>query len=89
LNTIDIRVTFGAIAFSNSTHFPAMDDSMLMKPVALPPGRASPSTKRSPTGSETETKTMGMVRVSRSSARTTGVVAAKIALGCDLTSSAE
>ena len=38
------RVTLGAISLSNSSHFPPMVYSAIMKPVALPPGRARLST---------------------------------------------
>jgi len=37
----------------------------LMKPVIFPPGRVKLATKPAPTGSETTTNTIGIVRVSR------------------------
>jgi hypothetical protein len=37
-------VTPGAISLSNSSHFPPMPYSNVVKPVALPPGRAKLST---------------------------------------------
>jgi hypothetical protein len=40
-----------------------MLNSAVMKPVALPPGRATLSTKPAPTGSVTVTNTIGTVRV--------------------------
>src|SRR6266567_3221454 len=54
---------FGATSLSNSNHLPASEDSTLVNPVTLPPGRAKLSTKRSPTGSETIVNTIGIVRV--------------------------
>ena len=38
---------------------------MLMNPVMLPPGRDKFATKPLPTGSDTVTNTIGIVRVSR------------------------
>src|SRR5262245_21373969 len=38
------RVTRGAMSLSNSSHFPVMEYSKLLKPVMLPPGRARLST---------------------------------------------
>jgi hypothetical protein len=57
------RDTSGAIVLSSSTHFPVIDDSKLVKPVTLPLGRAKLSTKPSPTGSDIDTNTMGILRV--------------------------
>ena len=50
------RVTRGAICLSSSSHFPLMPNSKVVKPVALPPGRARLSTKPAPTGSVTLVK---------------------------------
>src|SRR6516225_10116994 len=57
------RVTPGAISLISSTHFPANPYSGLVKPVALPPGRARLATKPAPTGSTTCANTIGTVRV--------------------------
>src|ERR1700730_8312214 len=65
------RVTRGTMSLSISIHLPLSDDSMLMNPVMLPPGRGRLSTNPHPTGSETMTNTMGMVLASRLSAATT------------------
>src|SRR5262249_45619591 len=54
----------------------------------LPPGRARLCTKPCPTGSDTLTKTIGMVRVCCRSAATAGVLLARIASGDKPTSSA-
>src|SRR6266480_5398857 len=67
------RETSGAIVLSSSTHFPVIDDSKLVKPVTLPFGRAKLSTKPSPTGSDIDTNTMGMLRVCPSRVETPGV----------------
>ena len=47
------RVTRGESCLSNSTHFPLMLYSKLVKPVALPPGRARLWINPAPTGSAT------------------------------------
>ena len=67
------RVTRGAISLSSSSHFPLMRYSKIVKPVALPPGRARLSTKPAPTGSMTTTNTIGTVRVACSSGATVAV----------------
>jgi hypothetical protein len=51
-----------------------MDASMKTKPVTLPPGRARVATKPWPTGSDTITKTIGTVWVSRCRAAVTGLL---------------
>jgi hypothetical protein len=48
-----MRVRLGPISFSKPSHFPVSEDSALVNPVALPPGRATLVTKPSPTGSRT------------------------------------
>ena len=68
------RVTFGAICLSSSSHFPPMLYSAVMKPVALPPGRARLSTKPAPTGSIRIGNTIGTVRVACSSGATVAVI---------------
>src|SRR3984893_16931580 len=57
------RVTAGAVFLSNSSHFPPMLYSNVVKPVAFPPGRARLPTIPAPTGSGTITNTIGNVRV--------------------------
>src|SRR6516162_9323749 len=57
LNRRVTREIRGAISLSNSTHFPAIVGSILVKPVTLPPGRGKLATKPLPTGSETVAKT--------------------------------
>src|SRR6516162_7792096 len=74
LNKNTTRATRGAISLSNSSHLPAIVGSMLVKPVALPPGREKLATKPLPTGSATVANTMGMVRVCCSSAAVVGVM---------------
>ena len=58
------RATPGAIPLSNSNHLPPNVSSTLVNPVTLPPGRDRLATKPSPTGSETTTNVIGIVRVS-------------------------
>src|SRR5215813_4077793 len=67
------RLTPGAISASNSSHLLATVASWLMKPVIFPPGRGRLATKPSPTGSDTDANTIGIVRVSRWNAAVTGV----------------
>ena len=73
LNTTAVRVTPGATSLRISSHFPINDGSKLVKPVMLPSGFGMLATKWLPTGSDTPTNTIGMVRVSRSSAAAAGV----------------
>src|ERR1700738_350684 len=63
LNKKAARLMRGAISLSSSSHLPAIVGSIMVKPVALAPGRARLSTKPLPTGSATITNTTGMVRV--------------------------
>src|SRR5713226_4168931 len=81
------RAARGTMSLSISIHLPLNDDSMLMNPVMLPPGRGRLATNPLPTGSETDTNTIGIVLVSRCSAATTCVVAPTIRSGCRLTNS--
>src|SRR5204862_6875376 len=67
------RVMFGAIAFYNSSHLLAIDGSKFVKPVRLPPGRASRCTTPAVTGSLTCTNTVGVVRVVSLTATAMGV----------------
>src|SRR5262245_22360879 len=53
------RLTFGATCLSSSSHLAPMLCSTVMKPVALPPGRASLSTKPAATGSPATGDTSG------------------------------
>src|ERR1700747_1429693 len=62
------------ISFNSETYFPAMLAFRMVNPVMLPPGRAMLATNPLPIGSETDTKTMGNVRVACISAVTTGVL---------------
>jgi CHAT domain len=55
------RLRPGAISFSNSSHFPPISGSNVLKPVMLAPGRARLCTVPAPTGSITETNTTGIV----------------------------
>ena len=57
------RLTAGAISLSSSSHFVQIEYSNGVNPVALPPGRATLSTKPAPTGSGTCTNTIGTVRL--------------------------
>src|SRR6266446_5584507 len=75
-------VTLGAISLSSSTHLPLIGASILIKPVALRPGRDRPATNPSPTGSPTLKKTMGIVEVCCSSAAVVGVLCPSIKSGC-------
>ena len=65
-----MRVRFGVICLSSSSHLPLKLNSRFMNPVALPPGRARPSTSPFPTGSPAMGITIGTVRVLCSSALT-------------------
>ena len=71
-----MRVTPGAICFSNSSHFALMPNSNSAKPVALPPGAAKLAANPAPTGSTTLMKTIGNVRVASWSAGTARLVLA-------------
>ena len=65
-----------------------MPYSYSIKPVALPPGRASVSTKPAPTGSATCTNTIGTARVACSSGPVVALVAAKMTSDESATNSA-
>ena len=71
-----MRVTPGAICFSNSSHFALIPNSNSAKPVALPPGAAKFAANPAPTGSTTLMKTIGNVRVASWSAGTARLVLA-------------
>src|SRR3954451_14401824 len=59
------RVTPGGVRLSSSSRFAPIPNSAVVKPVALPPGRARLSTKPAPTGSGVCTNTMATVRLGR------------------------
>ena len=65
-----------------------MPNSKIVKPVALPPGRARLATKPAPTGSTTCTNTIGTVRVACSNGPTTGRLLARTTSGASATNSA-
>ena len=54
---------FGIASLSNSNRFPLKSSETELSPVTFPPGRARLVTSPSLTGSETSTKTMGIVPV--------------------------
>src|SRR5262249_16315888 len=62
--------------------------SYSMKPVTLPPGRASVSTKPAPTRSATCTNTIGTVRVACSSGSVVALLTARMTSGASATNSA-
>src|SRR6516162_3571847 len=64
------RVSSGAKSLSNSTHFPVIEDSKLVNPVTLPPGREKLATKPSPMGSDTTDRTADYAHRSGRQART-------------------
>src|SRR5262245_48846623 len=72
----------------DSSHFALMPYSKLMKPVALPPGRARLSTKPAATGSGTATNTMGMERVASNNGPTVTLPVVKMTSGASATNSA-
>src|SRR5262249_59474175 len=74
-------VTRGAMSLTSSTHFPAIDPSIVMKPVALLPGRGKLATKPLPIGSATFTQMTGRIRVSCSTAAVPGVPCERIRSG--------
>ena len=60
----------------------------MIKPVALPPGRAMLSTKPAPTGSTTFVKTIGMVRVACNIGGTAAAPPVTMTSGASATNSA-
>jgi hypothetical protein len=88
LNRTATRRTEGAISFSVSIHLPPIENSNAVNPVMLPPGRAKLATNPWPTGSETDTNTIGIVRVSCWNAANPSVALAKMTSGANPTSSA-
>src|SRR5215467_386945 len=79
--------TRGAISLSRSSHLPATPGSITMKPVTLAPGCEKLATKPLPSGSVTNTKMMGMLRVCCSKVAVVGVVCESMRSGCIATSS--
>src|SRR5262245_9481871 len=82
------RAMPGAICLSNSIHLPLKLYSKLMKPVALPPGRARLCTHPAPTGSGTLIITIGMVRVACSTGVGATLPTVTITSGASATNSA-
>ena len=78
----------GEIALSISIHLPPIEAAKLVKPVALPLGRARLAVNPLPTGSETSVNTIGIVRVSRARASAAKVGWATTTSGLIATSSA-
>src|SRR5439155_24972326 len=68
------RTSCGTISFSIDRCLPVMVAGKIVNPVMLPPGRAMLATNPLPTGSATDTNTIGIVRVACMSAVTTGVL---------------
>src|SRR5258708_21254239 len=81
-DTVDAR----AICLSNSSHLPAIEPSILVKPVVWPPGRGRLAARPLSTGSATVPKMMGIVRVCCSSASVVDVVDEGTTSSCDATS---
>src|SRR5262245_58742808 len=63
LNMTPTRARPGAISLSSSSHLPPTENSNMLNPVRLPPGRVTFVTKPCSTGSETCTNTTGTVLV--------------------------
>src|SRR5262245_7799346 len=84
----EARVRPGAICLRISSHFPLIPYSILVNPVALPPGRARLSTKPPPTGSATCTKTIGTARVACSNGAKVEVPGARRTSGRNASNSA-
>ena len=80
------RLVSGAMAFNSSTNFPPAENSSNMKPVILPPGWDRLETNPCPTGSDTNAKTIGMLRVASRTIGNAGPVAT-ITVGRSSTSS--
>jgi len=76
-----ILLTCGAICFRSSAHLPPSEPTIGAKPVALPPGRGRLATRRLPTGSATNRKIIGMVRVCCSITSAAGVLPVRMKSG--------
>src|SRR5262249_826717 len=85
--TTATRFTPGATSLSSSSNLAPQLNSVEVKPVALPPGRARLATKPLPTGSIVFANTMGMVRLACCNAATMDPAVATITSGDDATSS--
>src|SRR5262249_17417935 len=79
--------TSGTISFNSSSHFPPIEASRLVNPVAFPPGLAKVFTNPLPIGSDTIAKITGIVRVSLRRAAVVGVLEERITSGRHLTNS--
>src|SRR5499427_9006707 len=86
--TTATRVVLGDISLSRSSNFALKLNSKLVKPVALPPGRAKLATKPLPTGSIVVTNTIGTVRLICSKSATIELAVPRTTSGFDATSSA-
>ena len=72
------RRSDGSISRNSSTLFAAVSGAMLDSPVILPPGRARLATRPVPTGSPTDTMTIGIDAVASFAASAQGVKIAAI-----------
>ena len=81
------RPILGIASLRICSHLPISENSRLLKPVALPPGFDMLCTKPWPSGSDTPTNTIGMVRVSLCTGRNALVGPATITSGLSCTSS--
>ena len=81
------RSNRGAICLSSSTHLPPIENSKLVNPVRLPPGRDRLATNPWAIGSETCMNTIGTDRVACCNAIRLRVKAHKMASGARPTSS--
>src|SRR5258707_5103871 len=75
----------GASSRNISNCFATSSTVWKLTPVAFPPGRARVATRPAPTGSDTYTKTIGIVRIFACNALTAGVVLAKMTSGLSAT----
>src|SRR3984957_18102932 len=80
-NKYPTRAILGATSLRSPSHFPDSDGSALVKPVTLPPGRATLATNPSPPGSDTTAKPLGMQRGFFGSAPVAGVFRTKMISG--------
>jgi GAF domain-containing protein len=83
-----LNATSGAISLSSSSHLPLKLYSEIMKPVALPAGRARLSTYPPATGSLATGNTIGTVRVACSNGGMVESPVARMTSGASATSSA-
>src|SRR5262249_20092194 len=91
---VDGQLILGRCLHRKVGRFLAVEDAIdvaggaRMKPVTLPPGRASVSTKPAPTGSATCTNTIGTVRVACRSGSVVALLTARMTSGASATNSA-